>query len=65
MSVEKHMAGYAGETIGNYIHEAALLRSKCAFLESVVERQKQEIEQLKSKVGEAKPEHYINQEPTL
>jgi hypothetical protein len=59
MDPTKDLDKYIGDIVGGLIREAAMLRSKVAFLESVIESQKQQL----NKLPRAE-EEYIFKEPT-
>lgn len=56
MDPTKDLDKYIGDIVGGLIREAAMLRSKIAYLEAVIESQK-------SKLSQAEQE-YICKEPT-
>jgi len=42
MDIEKNFDGYVGDVVGGLIREAAALKAKCSYLESVIEGMKKD-----------------------
>jgi hypothetical protein len=59
MDPAKDLDKYIGDIVGGLIREAAMLRSKVACLEAVIEFQKQNLS-----ASSKHPEEYICKEPT-
>lgn len=59
MNPTQDLDKYIGDIVGGLIREAAMLRSKIAYLESIIESQKQQL----NKLPKAE-EEYIFKEPT-
>lgn len=59
MDPTKDLDKYIGDIVGGLMREAAMLRSKVAYLEAVIESQKQKISESSNH-----QEEYIYKEPT-
>ena len=59
MDPTKDLDKYIGDIVGGLIREAAMLKSKIAYLEAVIESQKQKISESSNH-----QEEYICKEPT-
>ena len=60
--MEKFIDSYIGDIAGGLIREAAMLKAKCAYLESVIEKQKKEIAALSASTTKNQTDTYINTE---
>jgi hypothetical protein len=59
MDPTKDLDKYIGDIVGGLIREAAMLRSKVAYLEAVIASQNQKSQEQKNQA-----DHYICKEPT-
>ena len=59
MDPAKDLDKYIGDIVGGLIREAAILRSKVAYLEAIIESQKQKLSG-----SNKQQEEYICKEPT-
>lgn len=59
MDPTKDLDKYIGDIVGGLIREAAMLKAKIAYLEAVIESQKQNLSELNKH-----QEEYICKEPT-
>lgn len=68
MSLEKFQDQYVGDCVGGLIREAATLKARCAYMESLIHGKDKEISELKAQLllnGVVQhPEEYISKEPT-